>query len=248
MDHALYVAMTGADHVRQAQTVNNANLANLNTTGFRAELAAQTAVPVRGPGWQSRVDAALAPAGFNAAEGALQTTGNPLDVAVQGNDWIAVQAPDGSEAYTRQGDLQVTANGQLVNAAGHPVMDVSGAPVALPPFTSVTLAADGTIGVVPQGQTPSTVATVGRIKVVSATPDQLERGPDALFHARPNVEPQPVAGDALLTGTLESSNVNVADALVEMISLARQFEMQTKLMHTIDQNEQASSQLLRLNG
>lgn len=248
MDHALYVAMTGADHIRQAQTVNNANLANLNTTGFRAELAAQTAVPVRGPGWQSRVNAALAPAGFNSAEGALQTTGNPLDVAVQGNNWIAVQARDGSEAYARQGDFSVTANGLLVNAAGHAVLDVSGAPVAVPPYTSITIAADGTVGVVPQGQTPATVANIGRIKVVSATPDQIARGPDALFHARQGVELQPVAGDALLTGTLESSNVNVADALVQMISLARQFEMQTKLMHTIDQNEQASSQLLRLNG
>lgn len=246
MDRALYVAMTGASQLMQAQAVNNANLANLNTVGFRAELAAQTAAPIQGPGLPSRVDAVLAPGGFDATSGSLMPTGNPLDIAVQGDRWIAVQAPDGSEAYTRAGDLSVNANGQLINGAGHAVMDVGGSPIAIPPSTSVTIAADGTVAVIPQGQTAATQAQIGRIKIVSAQPGQLARGADALFHTVNGAQPQTVAGDSVVVGSLESSNVNPADALVQMIQLSRQFEMQTKLMHTVDQNGQASTSLLRL--
>ncbi|HEU0196847.1 MAG TPA: flagellar basal body rod protein FlgF, partial [Nevskiaceae bacterium] len=242
MDHALYVAMTGANQLLQAQTVNNANLANINTVGFRAELAAQTAVPIAGPGLPSRVDAALAPGGFSNAEGSLQSTGNPLDVAVQGNHWIAVQTPDGTTAYTRAGNLHLTANGQLVNGAGRAVLDQSGSPLAVPPSASITIGGDGTVSVVPLGQTPNTVAQVGRIEVVTATPQQLVRGTDGLFHAAdPNNPPLPVAGHVLITGALESSNVNPAEALVQMIQLSRQFELQTKLMQTVDQNGQSST-------
>lgn len=246
MDHALYVAMTGARQLMDATRINNANLANINTVGFRAELAAQTAAPIEQPGIPSRVNAVLAPGGFDATEGALESTGNPLDVAVSGNDWIAVQAPDGSEAYTRAGNLHITANGQLVNGAGHAVLDVSGSPVAIPPAMTTTIGSDGTIAVVPLGQTPNTVAQVGRIKVVQANADQLSRGQDALFHAVPGFTPEPAAGDVLTTGALETSNVNPAEALVQMIQLSRQFQMQTKLMNTVDQNAQTSSSVLRV--
>ena len=246
MDHALYVAMTGASQLMQAQAVNNANLANINTVGFRAELAEQTPAPIEGAGIPSRVNAVLAPGGFDNTSGSLLPTGKPLDIAVQGNNWLAVQAPDGSEAYTRDGSLQVSANGQLINGSGHPLLDVGGSPIAVPPSTSVTIAADGTVSVIPQGQSAATLAQIGRVKVVSADPTQLSRGADALFHAVPGSTPQTVAGNSITVGALESSNVNPADALVQMIQLSRQFEMQTRLMHTVDQNGQASTSLLRL--
>ncbi|MGH8113179.1 MAG: flagellar basal body rod protein FlgF [Rhodanobacteraceae bacterium] len=247
MDAALYVAMTGATQLMQAQRVNDANLANLNTVGFRAEVDAQTATPVGGPGLPSRVDAVLAPDGFDGANGTLQTTGNPLDIAVQGDHWIAVQAPDGTEAYTRAGDLHLTANGQLVNAAGHPLLGDSGTPIALPSSTSISIADDGTISVVPSGNAPDAIAQMGRIKVVTAQPSQLERGADGLFHPVDGTPLPAAAGSTITVGALESSNVDPVGALVQMIQISRQFSLQTQFMNTLNQDGQAGTSLLTLS-
>lgn len=246
MDAALYVAMTGATQLMQAQRANAANLANLNTVGFRAEIDAQNASPISGAGWASRVDAVLAPDGFDAANGTVRTTGNPLDIAVQGDHWIAVQAPDGSEAYTRAGELHVTANGQLVNAAGHPLLDVSGSPIAVPRSTSITIADDGTISVVPAGNAPDAIAQIGRIKIATAQPTQLTRGADGLFHPVDGQPLPPAAGSTLTVGALESSNVDPVGALVQMIQISRQFGLQTQYMNTLNQDGQASTSVLSL--
>lgn len=247
MDAALYVTMTGASQLMQAQRANDANLANLNTVGFRAEVDAQTATAVSGPGLPSRVDAVLAPDGFDSADGTLQTTGNPLDIAVQGDHWIAVQAPDGSEAYTRAGDLHITANGQLINAAGHPLLDVSGTPISVPRSTSITIAQDGTISVVPAGNAPDAIAQVGRIKVATAEPAQLARGSDGLFHPVDATPLPAAAGPTLTVGALESSNVDPVGALVQMIQVSRQFGLQTQFMNTLNQDGQASTSVLSLS-
>src|SRR3954454_7417426 len=105
MDRMLYVAMTGAKETLRAQTVNNHNLANVSTTGFRADLAAFQSRAVDGSGYGSRVYATNGTVGWDSNSGALLSTGRDLDVAINGPGWIAIQGPDGKEAYTRAGDL-----------------------------------------------------------------------------------------------------------------------------------------------
>jgi len=177
MDRALYVAMTGAAQTLKAQAVNSHNLANASTVGFKAELAAQQAVAVDGPLMATRVNTQLQGQGFDGSLGSIMQTGNPLDVALAPDRWLTVQAPDGSEAYTRAGDLQVGADGVLRNGGGHMVMG-DGGPLSVPPNTQIAIGNDGTVTVVPLGQGPEAPVTVGRLKVVDATAEQLERGSD----------------------------------------------------------------------
>jgi flagellar basal-body rod protein FlgF len=245
MDRALYVAMTGAQQVLRAQESNFHNIANASTTGFKAQLAMQQQAPIDGAGLPTRVAATSGELSWDASNGSVLQTGNPLDVAFGENLWLAVQAPDGSEAYTRAGDLQLDVNGQLRTAAGSPVMG-EGGPLTLPPSTSVSIAADGTVSVVPLGQDPNTIAAIGRLKVVQAEPAQLARGGDGLMRATAGSTPAPAAGAVLSSGVIESSNVSLPDQMVSMISLARSFEMQMKLMRSVEENAQASASLVRL--
>jgi flagellar basal-body rod protein FlgF len=245
MDRMLYVAMTGAKETLRAQTVNNHNLANVSTTGFRADLAAFQSRAVDGTGFASRVYATNASVGWDDTSGALLTTGRDLDVAINGPGWIAVQAADGREAYTRAGNLQIDPTGQLKTATGQPVMG-DGGPINVPPYTSIFFARDGSISIVAQGQTPDTTSTVGRIKLVNPAEADIERGDDGLFRMKDRSDAPPDAAVQINSGVLESSNVNTAEAMVNMIELARQFEMQVKAIRTAEENGQAASQLLRV--
>lgn len=246
MDKALYVAMTGAAQTMRAQVANNNNLANASTVGFRAELTAMQPVEVEGAGaFSTRFDAQLQQAGWDASNGAIMSTGRDLDIALGEGRWLAVQAPDGSEAYTRAGDLRVDSNGQVRNGAGHAVLG-DGGPLSAPPNSSISIGADGTVSVVPLGQSAATQAVIGRLKVVEAGPKDLVRGTDGLMRAAPGSKVQPASGEVLTSGALESSNVNIAEAMVNMISLARQFEMQSKLMKSVEDNATASSTLARI--
>jgi flagellar basal-body rod protein FlgF len=246
MDRMLYVAMTGAKETMRAQTVNNHNLANVSTTGFRADLAAFQSRAVDGSGYASRVYATNGTVGFDKNSGALLSTGRDLDIAVNGDGWIAVQGPDGKEAYTRAGDLKIDPTGALMTATGQPVLSDGGAPINIPPYTSIFFARDGSISVVAQGQTPDTTATVGRLKLVNPPDGQIERGDDGLFRMK---DGSVAAADATVkidSGVLESSNVNTAAAMVNMIELARQFEMQVKAIRSAEENAASASQLMRL--
>lgn len=245
MDRLLYVAMTGAKETLRAQAANNHNLANASTTGFRAELSAFQNREVVGAGFPSRVYATHTVAGWDASPGSMISTGRSLDVAVQGNGFIAVQGRDGRVAYTRAGDLRVDPNGLLLTGAGHPVLG-DGGPITVPPHASIDIAADGSVSIVPLGQGPETTAIVGRIKLVNPPPESLERGADGLFRTRDGMDAPADASVRLASGVLESSNVNVAEAMVTMIELARQFEMQVKMMRTAEENGDASAQLLRM--
>jgi flagellar basal-body rod protein FlgF len=245
MDRMLYMAMTGAKETLNAQAVNNHNLANASTTGFRAELTAFQSRAVDGSGYASRVYATNASTGWNNQSGALLATGRDLDVAINGDGWIAVQGPDGKEAYTRAGDLQVDANGQLTTGTGHPVIG-DGGPINVPPYTSIFVARDGSISVVAQGQTPDTTATVGRIKLVKPADAAVERGENGLFRMKDGSEAPSDASVQLGSGTIESSNVNTADAMVTMIELARHFEMQVKAIRHAEENAASAAQIMRL--
>jgi flagellar basal-body rod protein FlgF len=245
MDRMLYVAMTGARETLRAQTANNHNLANASTNGFRADLSAFQARYVAGDGYQSRTYATAATTGFDDTQGTSMATGRDLDVAVQGAGYIAVQGLDGREAYTRAGDLRVDTNGQLLTGTGLPVLG-DGGPIAVPPYASLTIGADGTVSIVPLGQGPETRAEIGRIKLVNpATPD-LEKGADGLLRMKDGSDAVADAATHIASGVLESSNVNVADAMVNMIELQRRFDMQVRAMKSAEDNGAASARLLSL--
>jgi flagellar basal-body rod protein FlgF len=245
MDRMLYVAMTGARETLRAQAANNHNLANASTTGFRADLSAFQARHVAGDGHQSRVYATVATTGFDDTLGTMMATGRDLDIAVQGDGYIAVQGPDGREAYTRAGDLRIDTSGQLLTGTGLPVLG-DGGPVAIPPYTSLTIDADGTVWIVPLGQGPDTRAEVARIKLVNPSATDLEKGSDGLLRMQDGSDALPDAATSIASGMLESSNVNIADAMVNMIELQRRFDMQVRAMKTADDNGAASARLLSL--
>lgn len=247
MDRALYVAMTGAIQTLKAQTANSHNLANASTTGFRAELIANMPQAVDGAGLPTRVNALGAGIGWDARSGGIQQTGRDLDIALGEDVWLAVQAPDGTEAYTKAGDLQIDVSGQLRLGAGHAVLG-DGGPIAIPPHTQLLIGGDGTVSVVPQGGGAETLVAVGRMRTVEAGPEQLERGADGLMRAKSGAALNPASGNVLISGALESSNVNLPEAMVNMISLARQFELQMKVVRTAEDNAQAATSLVRMGG
>ena len=240
MDRMIYLSMSGAKATMQRQDVLANNLANASTTGFRAELQAFRAVPVRGDGASTRVYALETTTGYDPASGPLHQTGRPLDVAPQGNAWLAVQGFDGTEAYTRMGSLQVDAEGTLMTSGGRTVLG-DGGPIQLPPDSTPQIAADGTLTV---RQPNGSLTPVGRLKLV--TPEApLARGDDGLFRAAEGDLPaDPNA--RLQDGALEGSNVNPIENMVAMIAAARQFEAQMKMLQTAEKDEQSAGQLLSL--
>lgn len=245
MDEMIFLAMTGAKQTEYAQTINSNNLANVSTTGFRADLHSFSSVPIDGPGVETRVNAVVESYGTDFSQGPVATTGRDLDIAIQGEGFIAVQAPDGSEAYTRAGDLRVEAGGLLSTGAGHLVVG-DGGPVAIPPNGSLLIGKDGTISIQPIGQGPETYSIVDRIKLVNPDVALLEKGSDGLLRM---ADGEVVAADAdvsIMSGALEQSNVNVAKTLVNMIELARQYEMQINVIKTSEENADSAATLMRL--
>jgi len=244
MDKMLYVAMSGAKETLRAQAANTHNLANASTTGFKADLSAFQSRAVTGPGYASRVYATDGTVGWDHSTGSQAATGNPLDVAVHGQGFIAVQDATGNEAYTRAGDLHVDPTGQLLTATGLPVMGDSG-PISVPPSTSISVAGDGTISIVPLGQSPQTSANVGRIKLVNPALESVQRGADGLFRTKDGTPAPADAATTISSGALESSNVDLASCMVNMIELSRRFDLQIKALHAAEEDGAASVKLLQ---
>jgi flagellar basal-body rod protein FlgF len=252
MDRLIYTAMTGASEALEQQSVVANNLANVSTTGFRAQLAAFRSVPLEfGDGTTINPDTTRtfvlsSTPGADFTPGPISKTGNPLDVAIQGPGWLSVQTPDGNEAYTRAGNLHVDQNGQLVTANNLQVIGTGG-PVAIPPGAQVTIGSDGTISVLSAGNPPTAIAMIDQLKLVNPDPATLQRGDDGLFRT---ADGQPANADPtvqVVSGALEGSNVNSVAAMVAMITNARQFQMQTKMLQTADTDEQSANQLLQFS-
>jgi flagellar basal-body rod protein FlgF len=241
MDRLIYTSMTGAKHLLHRQETLANNLANANTTGFRAETVALRAVPARGPEAGTRVFTVETTIGADFTPGPMTATGRDLDVAVQGAGWLAVQAGDGNEAYTRAGHLQVGADGTLQLPNGLPLLG-DGGPINVPVNARVTIGADGTISAKLPGQAATN--QVGRLKLVNPPPEELVKGGDGLFRLREGAPAEADAAVRVSPGHLEGSNVNVVDAMIGMIAAARQFELQLKLLDTAQQNEQKANVLI----
>ncbi|MCX7901907.1 MAG: flagellar basal-body rod protein FlgF [Burkholderiaceae bacterium] len=241
MDRVIYTGMAAAKHLLHRQETLANNLANANTTGFRAELVALRAVPLRGQEAGTRVATVETTLGVDFTPGPMIATGRDLDVAIQGAGWLAVQTPDGGEAYTRNGSLQVAADGTLTLPNGLPVLG-EGGPLVVPANTSVTVAPDGTVSAKVDGQTA--VNAVGRLKLVNPPTEELVKGNDGLFRLRSGEAADADPNVRVAAGTLEGSNVNVVEAMVGMIAAARQFELQMKLLEAARDNEQKANTLI----
>jgi len=246
MDRMIYTAMTGAKHILEQQATTSHNLANATTTGFRAQLDTFRAVPVVSDSMPTRAFVVDSTVGTDFKPGVLQQTGRALDIALDGKGWIALELEDGTEAYTRSGNLKLSENGVLQTQAGVTVMG-DGGPIAVPPDVHITIAKDGTVSAIDATTTPGAVNILGRIKLVNPEENNLVRGNDGLFRTKDGTVPDADAGVTVVGSALEGSNVNVADAMVSMITLSRHFEMQMNLIKNAESNETKASQLLALS-
>lgn len=248
MDRLIYTAMTGASATLGRQASVAHNLANVSTHGYRAEEHRLRAVQVQ---THNRLPDALPTRAFvvdasthsDFSEGALMHTGGQYDVAVKGKGWLALALPDGGEAYTRNGGFEISENGVLQTKTGIPVQG-DGGPITIPPDSRVTIERDGTISVVPQSGAQNTVNAVGRIKLVNPPEADLRRGPDGLFRLAGGEAAPQDDNVKIASGYLENSNVNPVDEMVAMISLARQFEMQMRMLTTAEVNDRSATQIL----
>ncbi len=246
MDRSLYIAMSGAKQSLLAQSSNANNLANMQTTGFKSDLDWFRNRPVTGAGYPTRVYAMIEKPGTDFSTGALQTTGRDLDVAINGTGLMAVQGEDGKEAYTKAGDLRITPEGLLQTGTGLQVIGQNG-PITVPPSEKLTIGSDGTITIIPLGSgNATTLQVLDRIKLVKPEMADVEKQGDGLLHPK-NKLPLAASADAsLTTGVLEGSNVQGFSAMTEMIELARNFELQTKVMKNVDDNSAASAKLMQM--
>jgi len=245
MDKLVYVAMTGAREALRAQATVSHNIANATTTGFRALQQVLESAPIDGQGFDSRINVVAQPGAWDTTQGIPIDTGRDLDVAIRGAGWIAVQTADGEEAYTRAGNLRVTPSGILETAAGQLVLG-DGGPISLPPYQKLQISQDGQVSVVPQGSQPNAIAQVARIKLVKPDDGDLVQSAPGLFRTVSGEVPPADPTVRLNTGQLEASNVNMAESLVQMIEIARSYEMQIRAMNTAEENDELAAQLMRM--
>ncbi|MEE1866423.1 MULTISPECIES: flagellar basal body rod protein FlgF [Pseudomonas] len=245
MDKMLYVAMTGASQNALAQKAHANNLANISTNGFQRDLEQARSMPVFGDSFPARAYAMTERPATDFTPGSLLETGRDLDVAIGGDGFIAVQAPDGSEAYVRTASMNIDALGVLRAGNGMPVMG-NGGPIAVPPEQKIEVGEDGTISIRAMGEGPRVMAEVDRIKMVNPDLKTMTKGPDGLIHTTTG---QPAVADAnvkLVSGFLENSNVNAVEEMTSVLALSRQFELHIKMMTTAKEGDEAMARVLQI--
>ena len=248
MDHALYLAMSGAKQNMQALQLKANNLANVNTTGFRSDLAQARSMQAYGDGFPTRVFSMTERPGYNFSQGSTITTGRDLDVSVEGEGWIAVMDASGEEGLTRSGNLKIGPNGMLTNGSGHLILGENGTPITLPvPLSKVEIGKDGAIAVLPQGAPAEAMVVVERIKLTRTSNNDLYKDTNGLFRLKEGGNNYTADIDvSLLRGALEGSNVNAVGEMTSLIDLQRQYEMHIKMMSTAEEMDEASNSLLRM--
>ena len=259
MNAALWAAKTGLDAQQTEMAVISNNLANVNTTGFKQDRAvfedllyqnqtqagADTSQTTQSPsGMSIGTGTHVVATEKDYSQGSLTQTGNPLDVAIQGQGFFQIQMPDGTVAYTRDGTFQTNAQGQLVNSSGYLVQPGITIPQGA---QSVTIGSDGTVSVTLPGQSAAT--QIGQIQLANfINPPGLQPiGQNLLVQSAASGSPQtgsPATNGlgSLSQGELESSNVNVVEELVNMIQTQRAYEMNSKAINTVDQMLQYATQ------
>jgi flagellar basal-body rod protein FlgF len=244
IDRFAFTAMTGAKHAMGQLATTTHNMANLQTPGFREMLSMFRAVPVDGASADSRAFVVDSTPGADWTPGSVSPTGNPLDVAIKDQGLFVVRRGDGQEAYTRSGKFHLNAQGFLVTSAGLNVLDDQGSEIQIPEGSEdIQILANGTVRVTLPGQMFDT--TVARLKLVNPLPHTLERLPDGLFGSTVELE----ASDDVnvLQGSIEGSNVNAAQAMVQMIAQNRLFDLNIRLIQAAEQNSKTAGTLMSLS-
>ena len=246
MDRLSYAAISGMHSAMARQSSTAHNLSNTNTPGFRGDMGlAQSIWQTGAKGLTSRAYASEEVMGADMADGAVSQTGKPLDVALRKDALLTVQAPNGEEAYTRRGDLQVSDGGLLTTGDGTPVLGESG-PITVPPNSGVTVGDTGTVSIVPVGGKPTDVTEVDKLKLVSATGSKIVKGQDNLFRVYGGGALPSDPDARLQSGAIEGSNVNASDALIQMIEAGRSWENQVKMLSTAKEMDTSAAQLMQL--
>lgn len=245
MDRLIWTAVTGMNAAMTRQRVIASNMANAQTTGFRAEVLRASAMTLKGPAVEARAMTMAEVRGAIMTPGTMVATGRPLDVAMQGDALLTVQAPDGTEAYTRRGDLSVSPAGLLVNGEGFAVLG-DGGPISLPPGAAVTIAEDGAVLTRDPASPDAPATQVAQLKLSSPAGSDIVKGLDGLFRVAGGGILPADAQARLAIGTLEQSNVKPSEVLVEMVEAQRAFDMRTKLIATAKELDEGGASLMRL--
>ena len=247
MDKLVYIAMSGARENMLSQQARANNLANANTSGFKADLSQARAMQVFGEGFASRVYAQTERPATDRTAGTFISTERELDIAVDGDGWFAVIGADGNEGYTRSGELQINAANELVTGSGLPVMGNGGVPIVIPPFDQIDIGTDGTISIQPQGEDAVELLVIDRIKLVTLDPATSFKGLDGLMHVDANAVQPPDLNLKIRSGYVETSNVNAVHEMTSIITESRQFEMNIRMMKTAEEVSSAATSILSLN-
>jgi len=245
MDRLIYTSLTAMRGSMARQTSIANNLANADTPGFRADVSEAEAVWLRGNGLDSRAMASQEVVAADMSAGTVVSTGRGLDVAMNADAFLVVQADDGQEAYTRRGDLQLSDTGLLTNGDGRPVLGAQG-PITLPPYDSVNIDAEGKINIVPRGGDPSKPQEVDRLRMVSPNDQVLAKAMDGLFRVKEGGVLPDDPDARLLAGHIEGANVSATKSLVDMIEASRAWDSQLKLLSGARDMDSATSDLMRL--
>ncbi len=246
MDKLLYLSMTAATNTQTSQSIIASNMANMEMPAFKADLEQFRSMPVFGDGLPSRVYAMAERPGINYTPGNIFKTGNALDVAVDGEGWIAVQAKDGTEAYTRRGDLRVDTSGFLTNGNGYLVLG-NGGPITIPPAEDIMIGSDGTISIRPLGESENALAVLDRLRLVNPAIEDINKSADGLFRLRNGELANVDASVKVVPESLETSNVSMVGAMSRMIETARLFELNIKAMSAAEENDEVATRILALN-
>ncbi len=246
MDKLLYIAASGASQNLLGTSVRANNLANTQTTGFRAQLEQARSMPAYGEGLPTRVFAMTESPSNNYESGPMIQTGRELDVAIQGDGWFAVQDQFGQEAYSRDGNFQLGDDGILTDVHGRVVLGENG-PIFLPvPLDNLDIGIDGSLSMRQLGAPETVIEDIGRLKLVSPDYKDMERGTDGLFRMKDGSIAQESENVQIMSGMLEGSNVNAIDEMVNMISLQRNYELQVKMMKQAQELDTRGNMLLRI--
>jgi len=247
MDRLVYTALSGLKGQMDAQATIANNIANASTIGFRADRVNFERLMVKGDGHNSRLPSAETVVDMDRRAGTVVQTGRALDIAITGDNWLAVQAADGSEAYTRRGDLRIAPSGVLETGDGFPVMG-SGGPITVPPHDKIMIADDGSISIVPPGADPAAPPqALDQIKLVSDQGSKTVKGLDNLLHVRGGGALPADMEARVQTGALEQSNVNLTQALVDMIENQRSYEVQANLLREAKTMDESAASLMRVS-
>jgi len=244
MDRMVFAAMTGARSAVGQLAVTANNLANAATPGFKEQVAAFRAVPMGGDGANTRAFVLDTTPGSYFSAGRLEATGAPLDVAIQDQGFLVVQRPDGTEGLTRNGRLTVDSQGSIRGVLGYTLLGETG-PITLPPNSLPNIASDGTVSIIDAVSGQPQV--IGKLRLVNPPAKELTRSDDGLFSVRRDENTTFDRSVRVAQGFLEGSNVNVASAMISMVSQQRLFDMNMKTIQNADLNARSANGIMSLS-